>query len=84
MNQYYVLCFGRSFKILYMDWATAELWRKQGWELRSYDSNQKAQLAMANWEADVRKLPDKYTSIEPDYPPKQTVRPFQNGEDNLG
>ena len=59
MNQYYVLCFGRSFKILYMDSATAELWRKQGWVLRPYDSNEKAQVAMANWEAEVEQLPDR-------------------------
>ncbi len=59
MNQYYVLCFGRSFKILCMDSATAELWRKQGWVLRSYDSNEKAQVAMAKWEADVEQLPDR-------------------------
>ena len=53
MYKYYVLRLGASFKILYMDETTAGLWNKAGWELRSYDSNEKAQVVMAKWEADT-------------------------------
>jgi hypothetical protein len=52
MNKYYVLQFEAEFKIIYMDRDSAERWNDAGWELRWYDSNEKAQLAMAEWEAD--------------------------------
>ena len=50
MNTYYVLCLGAGFKIIYMDRESAQRWREVGWELRKYDSNEKAQRAMAEWE----------------------------------
>jgi hypothetical protein len=49
MYQYYVLHLGASFKILYLDVIAAELWNRAGWELRSYDSNEKAQVEMSHW-----------------------------------
>jgi hypothetical protein len=55
MYRYYVFRLGSSFKILYMDVTTAELWTKAGWELRSYESNEEAQVAMSKWEADIQK-----------------------------
>ena len=56
MNAYYVLRRQAEFKIIYMDRESADRWCEAGWELRSYDSNEKAQLAMAEWEASNPKL----------------------------
>ena len=53
MNNYYVLHLGAGFKIIYMDCESAERWHQVGWELRTYDSNEKAQRAMAEWEASI-------------------------------
>jgi hypothetical protein len=53
MNNYYVLRLGAGFKIIYMDRESAQRWHEAGWELRNYDSNEKAQHAMAEWEASI-------------------------------
>jgi hypothetical protein len=53
MNNYYVLRLGAGFKIIYMDPESAKRWHEAGWELRKYDSNEKAQLVMAEWEASI-------------------------------
>jgi hypothetical protein len=53
MNNYYVLRLGAGFKIIYMDPESARLWHEAGWELRKYDSNEKAQHAVAEWEASI-------------------------------
>lgn len=55
MNTYYVLRREAEFKIIYMDRESAERWHDAGWEMRSHDSNEKAQLAMAEWEASTLK-----------------------------
>jgi hypothetical protein len=55
MDNYYVLRREEEFKIVYMDAESAERWLKAGWELRLHDSNEKAQLAMAEWEANIRR-----------------------------
>jgi hypothetical protein len=53
MNNYYVLRREDDFKIVYMDTESADRWVKAGWELRMYDSNEKAQHALAEWEASI-------------------------------
>jgi hypothetical protein len=53
MNNYYVLRRQDEFKIVYMDTESAGRWIKAGWELRLRDSNEKAQNAMAEWEASI-------------------------------
>jgi hypothetical protein len=53
MNNYYVLRHHDEFKVIYMDGESANRWFKAGWELRNYDSNEKAQHAMAEWEASI-------------------------------
>ena len=53
MNNYYVLRRQDEFKIVYMDTESAGRWIKAGWELRLRDSNEKAQHAMAEWEASI-------------------------------
>lgn len=58
MNKYYILRLGAEFKIIYMDRDSARRWEEVGWELRSQDSNDKAQHAMAEWETTIfRKAP---------------------------
>jgi hypothetical protein len=55
MSKYYVLRLEAEFKIIYMDRNAADLWKEAGWELRPHDSNEKAQLAMAEWEGNILK-----------------------------
>jgi hypothetical protein len=55
MNTYYVLRREAEFKIIYMDHESADLWIKAGWEVSAHDSNENAQLALAEWEADLLK-----------------------------
>jgi hypothetical protein len=55
MNAYYVLRRESEFKIIYMDRESAQRWSDAGWELSSHDSNEKAQLAMTDWEANSPK-----------------------------
>jgi hypothetical protein len=50
-NYYYVLRLATDFKLIYMDPHTAVKWKNAGWELRSYHSNDQAQLALAEWKA---------------------------------
>ena len=54
-NYYYVLRLATEFKVIYMDPQSAAKWSEAGWELRKYDSNEKAQHAMAEWEASIRR-----------------------------
>jgi hypothetical protein len=55
MSKYYVVRLGSDFTVIYMDPQAAERWSKAGWELRKYESNDEAQLAMAEWEANSKK-----------------------------
>ena len=55
MNTYYVLRREAEFKVIYMDRESAQRWKDAGWELRAHDTNEKAQFAMAEWEASSAK-----------------------------
>jgi hypothetical protein len=55
MSNYYVVRLTIQFKVMYMDAQSAAKWVDAGWEVRKYDSNDEAQLAMAEWEEDSRK-----------------------------
>jgi hypothetical protein len=55
MNNYYALRHDDEFEVLYMDGESANRWLKAGWELRLYDSNEQARLAIAEWEASIRR-----------------------------
>jgi hypothetical protein len=50
-NNYYVIRLTTQFKVMYMDSQSAAKWNEAGWEVRKYDSNDEAQLAMAEWES---------------------------------
>lgn len=54
-NYYYVLRLATEFKVIYMDPQSAAKWVEAGFELRKYNSNAEAQLAMAEWEEGSRK-----------------------------
>ena len=55
MSNYYVIRLATQFKVTYMDSQSAAKWNESGWEVRKYDSNDEAQLAMAEWEASSAK-----------------------------
>jgi hypothetical protein len=55
MNHYYVLRLATEFKVIYMDSQSAAKSNEAGWEVRRYDSNADAQLALAEWEANSKK-----------------------------
>jgi hypothetical protein len=56
-NTYYVLRRGAEFKIVYMDRESSQRWNDAGWELRAHDTNEKAQIAMAEWASSVKSIP---------------------------
>jgi len=43
MDQYHVLRLGSVFRIIYMEAAAAEAWKRSGWEVRVCDTNTQAQ-----------------------------------------
>ena len=51
MSNYYVLRLATQFKVMYMDAQTAAKWNDAGWEVRRSNSNDEAQLALAQWKA---------------------------------
>jgi hypothetical protein len=51
MNTYYVLRREAQFKVIYMDRESAQRWKDAGWELCAHETNERAQSAMAEWEA---------------------------------
>ena len=55
MTNYYVLRLAREFKVVYMDSQSATKWIEAGWEVRNFQSNEEAQRAMAEWEANSAK-----------------------------
>jgi len=55
MNAYYVIRLATKFRVMYMDAQSAAKWSEAGWEVRRYDSNDAAQLAMSEWEAKSKK-----------------------------
>jgi len=55
MNNYYVLRLATEFKVVYMDSQSANKWIEAGWEVRKFNSNEEAQQAMAEWEANSAK-----------------------------
>jgi hypothetical protein len=50
-NYYYVLRLATEFKVIYMDSQSAAKWSDAGWEVRRCDSNDQAQVALAEWKA---------------------------------
>ena len=57
MDSYYVLFKETDFKVIYMEPASAELWIRDGWEVRCCETNQLAQDAVAQWKGERRKSP---------------------------
>ena len=48
---YYVLRrYDGEFKIIYMDEPSAKLWKAAGWEFRSHDSREEAQVSLDTWQ----------------------------------
>ena len=49
-NYYVLRRYDGEFKVIYMDEASAKLWKAAGWEFRAHDSREEAQVSLDIWQ----------------------------------